>query len=64
MLVSADALNSDFTEKKELKIALDKKRAGTARVVPILVRDCVWEMNDDLSEMQLLPKDERAVSGA
>ncbi len=58
LLVSADALNSDFIEKKELKIALEKKRAGTARVVPILVRDCVWEMHGDLSAMQLLPKDE------
>jgi formylglycine-generating enzyme required for sulfatase activity len=59
LLISADALNSDFIEKKELKIALDKKRAGTARVVPILVRDCFWEMHDDLSAMQLLPKDEK-----
>ncbi|MDX1910160.1 MAG: SUMF1/EgtB/PvdO family nonheme iron enzyme [Saprospiraceae bacterium] len=59
MLVSADALNSDFIEKKELKIALEKKRAGTARVVPILVRDCFWEMHGDLSEIQLLPKDEK-----
>lgn len=57
MLVSADALYSDFIEKKELKIALEKKQAGAARVVPILVRDCLWE-DSSLSTLQLLPKDE------
>ena len=58
MLVSADALSSEFIRKKELKTALEKKRAGTARVIPILVRDCYWELHPDLSEIQLLPKDE------
>lgn len=58
MLVSADALSSEFIRKKELKTALEKKRAGTARVIPILVRDCYWKMHPDLSEIQLLPKDE------
>lgn len=58
MLVSADALNSEFIRTKELKTALEKKRAGTARVVPILVRDCFWKLHTDLSELQLLPKDE------
>ncbi|MBL7828084.1 MAG: SUMF1/EgtB/PvdO family nonheme iron enzyme [Saprospiraceae bacterium] len=67
LLVSADAINSDFIEKKELKIALEKKRAGSARVAPILVRDCFWEMHQEIAEMQLLPKDEagniRGVAG-
>jgi formylglycine-generating enzyme required for sulfatase activity len=67
MLVSADALRSEFIRKKELKTALEKKRAGNARVVPILVRDCMWKLHADLSEIQLLPKDEngriRGVSG-
>jgi len=67
MLVSADALKSEFIRKKELKTALEKKHAGNARVVPILVRDCLWELHADLSELQLLPKDEngkvRGVAG-
>ncbi len=67
MLVSADALRSEFIQKKELKTALEKKRAGNARVVPILVRDCMWKLHAGLSEIQLLPKDEngriRGVSG-
>lgn len=60
MLVSADALYSDFIEKKELKIALEKKQAGAARVVPILIRDCLWE-HSSLSTLQLLPKDENGM---
>jgi len=58
MLVSSDALSSEFIQTKELKTALEKKRAGNARVVPILVRDCYWEMHPELSGLQLLPKDE------
>ena len=50
MLVSADALNSDFIEKKELKIALEKKRAGTARVVPSLVRDCFLQADREAEQ--------------
>lgn len=55
MLVSADALSSEFIRKKELKTALEKKRAGTARVIPILVRDCYWKMQLELLEIKLLP---------
>lgn len=56
MLVSADALSSEFIRKKELKTAIEKKRAGSARVVPVLVRDCMWELNPDIAELQLLPR--------
>jgi formylglycine-generating enzyme len=58
MLVSADALNSEFIQKKELKTALEKKKSGTARIIPILVRDCLWELEDDLAALQMLPKNE------
>lgn len=58
ILVSATALRSEFIQKKELKTALEKKRGGNARVIPILVRDCAWDLYPQLSEIQLLPKDE------
>jgi formylglycine-generating enzyme len=58
MLVSAHALNSDFIQKKELKTALDKKKSGSARIIPILVRDCLWELEEDLAALQMLPKHE------
>jgi len=56
MLVSAHALSSEFIRKKELKTAIEKKRAGSARVVPVLVRDCMWKLNPDIAELQLLPR--------
>ncbi|HRK83150.1 MAG TPA: SUMF1/EgtB/PvdO family nonheme iron enzyme [Saprospiraceae bacterium] len=56
MLVSADALSSEFIRKKELKTAIEKKRAGSARFVPVLVRDCMWKLNPDIAEIQLLPR--------
>lgn len=58
MLVSADALNSDFIQKKEIKIALEKKRRGAALVVPILVRDCLWDLEESIAVLQMLPKEE------
>ncbi len=59
ILVSADALNSDFIQKKELKTAIEKKQQGAARVIPILVRDCLWELEDELAALQMLPKDDK-----
>ena len=67
ILVSADALRSEFIRKKELKRALEKKRSGSARVIPVLVRECTWELHPDLSTLQFLPKDDngriRGVAG-
>ena len=67
ILVSADALRSEFIRKKELKRALEKKRSGSARVIPVLVRECTWELHPELSTLQFLPKDDngriRGVAG-
>ena len=64
MLVSADALRSEFIRKKELKMALEKKNTGSARVIPVLVRDCMWDLNADIAKLQMLPKgDNGQISG-
>ena len=55
MLVSADSLFSDFIQRRELKKALEQKREGATRVIPILVRDCMYDMAEGISDLQMLP---------
>lgn len=55
MLVSADSLFSDFIQRKELKKALEQKREGATRVIPILIRDCLYDMAEGISDLQMLP---------
>ncbi len=61
LLVSADAIASDYFYDKELADALARHAAGTARVVPMIVRPCVWQ-ETRLGELQALPKDGKAVT--
>ena len=55
MLVSADSLFSNFIQRRELKKALEQKREGSTRVIPILVRDCLYDMAEGISDLQMLP---------
>ena len=57
MLVSMDSLYSDFIQNKELKRTLERKKQGVTQFVPILVRDCIWDMFAELSGVQMLPVD-------
>ncbi len=57
MLVSADSLFSDFIQKKELKTTLERKQQGVAQLIPILVRDCLWDIREELKSLQMLPLD-------
>jgi hypothetical protein len=43
LLVSADFLASDYLNDVEVKRALDRQAAGTARVIPVLLHPCLWE---------------------
>ncbi|MBC7774089.1 MAG: SUMF1/EgtB/PvdO family nonheme iron enzyme [Phycisphaerae bacterium] len=55
MLVSADSLFSEFIQRKELKKALEQKREGLTCVIPILVRDCMYDMAEGIHDLQMLP---------
>lgn len=55
LLLSADFLASDFAYEKELEIALARAAAGTARVFPVLLRDCTWEYTP-LAHLKVLPE--------
>jgi internalin A len=60
-LISADFIASDYCYCREMTVALDRERAGSARVIPIILRDVNWH-NAPFAYLQALPKDGKAVT--
>jgi internalin A len=61
LLISPDFMDSDYCWDIELKRALERHEAGSARVIPIIVRDVNWR-SAPFAKLQALPKDGRAVT--
>ncbi|MDO8365176.1 MAG: winged helix-turn-helix domain-containing protein [Saprospiraceae bacterium] len=55
MLVSAHSLFSDFIQNTELKTTLNQVKEGKTRLVPILIKECLYEMADELYTRKMLP---------
>ncbi|MFE4106674.1 GUN4 domain-containing protein [Almyronema epifaneia] len=66
LLISKDFLNSDYCYEVELTNAIARHKAGTACVIPVILRSCLWNHvfigNLPLSELQALPKDAKPVN--
>ncbi|MFM9947108.1 MAG: toll/interleukin-1 receptor domain-containing protein [Saprospiraceae bacterium] len=62
LFISKSFFNSEYIEKEELKKALERHRKGEATVVPVIVRPCLWDAHPEISALQVLPKDGKAVS--
>lgn len=43
LLISSDFIASDFCYEKELAAALKRDKAKTARVLPVILRPCLWQ---------------------
>ncbi|HWB07453.1 MAG TPA: COR domain-containing protein, partial [Verrucomicrobiales bacterium] len=61
LLLSNAALTSNYIRTIEMKTALDRHREGKAKVVPILLERCNWELFEELSSIQALPRDAKPV---
>lgn len=61
LLVSFDFLASDFCYRIEMKRALKRHAAGTARVIPIILRPCDWQ-GTPFRELQALPTDGKPIA--
>ena len=61
LLISADFIASNFCYETEMKRALQRHEAGEARVIPVIVRDCVWP-EAEFSKLQCMPKDGQPVN--
>jgi TIR domain/AAA ATPase domain len=61
LLISADFLNSDYCYDIEMRRAIERHDAGTAKVIPIILRPCDWQ-HSKFSKLQVLPQDGEAVT--
>ena len=55
LLISSDFMASEYARGIEMERALEKHQAGTARVFPVIVRDCMWE-EEKIATIQVLPE--------
>ncbi|MBV9057698.1 MAG: toll/interleukin-1 receptor domain-containing protein [Pseudonocardiales bacterium] len=55
LLVSADFINSDYCWDVEVKRALRRQAEGTARVIPVILRECDWK-SLPFGELQAVPQ--------
>src|SRR5713101_2817145 len=61
LLISPDFMASDYCFGKEMRRALERHKAGTCQVIPILLRPTYWE-DAPFSILQLLPTDARPIT--
>ncbi|HEY9627353.1 MAG TPA: TIR domain-containing protein [Coleofasciculaceae cyanobacterium] len=61
LLVSASFMASDYCYDIEMERAIERHNAGSARVIPILLRPCDWK-GSPFSKLKILPKDGKAVT--
>ncbi|MEX2247121.1 MAG: FxSxx-COOH system tetratricopeptide repeat protein, partial [Dehalococcoidia bacterium] len=61
LLVSADFIASDYCWDVEVKRAIERHEAGTARVIPVILRDCDWH-SAPFGKLQALPKDGKPIT--
>jgi hypothetical protein len=61
LLVSPDFIASDYCYDLEMTRALERHEAGTARVIPIILRPCDWK-TALFGKLQALPRDGKPVT--
>ena len=61
LLVTSNFLASDYCYETEMQRAVQRHHAGTARVIPIILKPCGWKYSD-FKGLQALPKDGKPVT--
>ncbi|WP_204154381.1 TIR domain-containing protein [Leptolyngbya sp. CCY15150] len=61
LLITPRFINSDYCFDKEMQRAMERHEAGTARVIPIIMKPCDWQ-GSPFSKLQVLPKDAKPVT--
>jgi DNA segregation ATPase FtsK/SpoIIIE-like protein len=63
LLISKDFIASSYVKDVEIKKALERHRAKTSRVIPVLLRHCLWKKLE-IRELQAFPPDEKWVTSS
>lgn len=61
LLISADAIASEYFYSEQLQASLGRYQAGEAYLVPIIVRPCHWQALP-VGQLQILPRNGNSVS--
>lgn len=61
LLVSSDFLASRFVQEVELNQLFQRRIEQGLRVVPIIIRSCLWQEEPVIKDLQALPKDGKPV---
>jgi len=68
LLVSVHFLNSTFIKQVEFQYAIDRHRAGKSIVIPVILKECQWDVplslkegSFNLNELQILPKEGKPI---
>ena len=62
LLISVDFLTSRFIQDEELLRLFERRKKEGLRIVPIIIRPCLWHRNSVLKKIQALPKDGKPIS--
>jgi TIR domain len=60
LLITPRFIASEYCFDQEMQRAIARHDAGTARVIPIIVKPCDWQ-DTPFSKLQVLPKDAKPV---
>lgn len=61
LLISPDFLASDFCYGIEMKHAMERHECGEARVIPVILRACLWT-RAPFGKLQALPQDGKPIT--
>ncbi|MEO0408069.1 MAG: toll/interleukin-1 receptor domain-containing protein [Cyanobacteria bacterium P01_A01_bin.135] len=60
LLITPRFIASEYCFDKEMQRAMERHEAGTARVIPVIMKPCDWQ-GTKFSKLQVLPKDAKPV---
>ncbi|MEK6753051.1 MAG: TIR domain-containing protein [Chloroflexota bacterium] len=61
LLISPDFIASSFIQQEELKRLFERRVKEGLRVLPIIIRPCLWQEEPVIKHLQALPKDGKPV---
>lgn len=61
LLISPHFIASEYCYDLEMQRAMERHEAGTARVIPILLKPCDWQ-DTPFSKLQVLPKEAKPIT--
>ncbi len=62
LLISIDFINSKYCYEIELERAIEREAKGETRIIPVILRNCLWKHSPFIGRFKALPTDGRAVS--